>query len=118
MSATPGTLSMVGFSAGGLRFAIEASAVAAMLPPEAAAESFAALLGLSPTSATTRVLAVRQGTAQRALLVEEPVATMDLPLHAVQPLPPLLEARLERRLIRAMSWDDQGPLLLVALAAS
>ena len=115
MRPDAGVLPVVGFGAGGLRFAIEASAVLAMLPEAGAVPAFATLMGLAPADTATRVLLVRQGETAQAIRVEEPVAAIDLPFDAIQPLPPLLAATLRRPAIRALAWDQAGLTILVAL---
>ena len=108
-------VSMVGFRSGGIRFAIEAANVEAMLPSSRGASSFASLMDLAPApDAALRVLSVRMGETSRPLTVEEPVATIELDGEAVRPLPALMAARIRIPHIRALTWDDQGLVILLA----
>ena len=106
---------MVGFSAGGLRFAVEAKSVVAMLNAGADAVNFAQLMGLTPQDAPTRVLALRQGDKVFPAVVEEPVVTRDIPYDGIRPLPALLKERLTKQTIRGLHWDEQGLVILVSL---
>ena len=114
MTVRDGTLAMVAFRAGGLRFAVEASSVVAMLTDADNTVAFATLIGLEPARSVTRTLAVRQQEAIRRIVVEEPVTTIDVPFHAIRPLPPLVAARLTRPCIRALMWDEDGLVILTA----
>lgn len=114
MTIQDATLAMVGFRAGGLRFAMEASSIAAMLPDTGQGVAFATLMGLEPAMACTRILSVRVERSLESIIVEEPVTTMDVAHSAIYPLPPLIAARIAGPMIRGLTWDKDGAVILVA----
>ncbi len=116
MTAQPASLAMVFFRVGDVRFAIEASAVTAMLPMQPDIPAFATVMELTPGSAPRRVLSLRSAGGVQSYVVEEPVETGDLAVQSIHPLPGLLAARLRIPQIRALAWDDQGLTVLVALS--
>ena len=72
-------------------------------------------MGLDQVPAAKRVLTMLQDGTPRNFLVEEPVITIAVPFSAIHPLPPLISARMTNPAIRALMWDDQGLVILVAL---
>ena len=121
-TAPPAGIDLVFFTAGGRTFAVESAKVRSLGEVgESTAPAMASLLGLPRwTETAPREWLLRlvhpQGTL--AVRVNEPVVQDRLPVWALHPLPPLLEARLTLPWVRALvCWRDAegGEILAVVL---
>jgi hypothetical protein len=97
------------FQAGGLRFAVEARHVAGMRAA-AGCGSEGVLRLAGGESAPARLLELDDG---RMLAAEEPVASWLVALAEVRPLPGVIAALIRRPEIRALLWDEAGPIVVV-----
>lgn len=121
--ATPlETIALVRCESAGLCLALEAAKIGAMRAPAATvAPSLAELLELPepPEPPRRRLLEIVHPDWKRTIRVGEPVVHFELPISAIQPLPPLLAARRRANGVRALAWiaEPTGDRLLIILDA-
>lgn len=119
------TIVLVRCESAGLCLALEAAKVGAMrdLSEDTAAPSLADLLEWpevpAPERPRQRLLEIVHPDWRRCIRVGEPVVHFELPVRAIQPLPPLLAARRHADGVRALAWIEQatGDRLLILLDA-
>lgn len=118
------TLALVRFESAGRCLALEASKIGAMRnPTETAAPSLDELLEWPQSTASEpsrqRLLEIVHPDWRRLIRVGEPVVHFELPVRAIQPLPPLLAARLRHNGVRALALLGEPPAerLLILLDA-
>ena len=122
-SLTPESIALVRCESGGLCLALEAAKIGAMRDSsEATAPSLAELLELPEVAEQPprqRLLEIVHPDWQRSIRVGEPVVHVELPVRAIQPLPPLLAARQRTNGVRALAWiaEPTGDRLLIILDA-
>ncbi|MCK7576262.1 MAG: hypothetical protein MZV65_10420 [Chromatiales bacterium] len=114
-SAPLETIALVRCESAGLCLALEAVKIGAMRDPgETAAPSLAELLEwpelTAPEPPRQRLLEIIHPDWRRLVRVGEPVLHFELPARAIQPLPPLLAARLRLNGIRALAWLVEPPI--------
>ena len=122
--APPETLALVRFESAGHCLALEATKIGAMRnPAETAAPSLAELIEWPESTASEpsrqRLLEIVHPDWRRLIRVGEPVVHFELPVRAIQPLPPLLAARLRPNGVRALALLGEPPAerLLILLDA-
>ncbi len=119
-------IDLVLFRWNALRLGVAAGQVLAMeSTPDPDAPSIGDLLGL-PTgeglpgvvtrAGPTRLLRLAHPAGALRVHVQEPVVQVRLPASAIQPLPPLLAARLRLPGVRALAWqqgEEPGALIVI-----
>ncbi|MTW19945.1 hypothetical protein [Allochromatium palmeri] len=119
------TIALVRCESAGLCLALEAAKIGAMRDTGAdtTAPSLAELLELPevsvPERPRQRLLEIVHPDWRRLVRVDEPIVHFELAARAIQPLPPLLAARLRPNGVRALAWIEEptGDRLLIFIDA-